>query len=90
MAEKEKESDWIQSKEKRSEIWTHLLINSKDNNIFKCKHCDTTFRSYKTTTSYRYHMQHKHNLCKVVASTSAASQNNDESKVTSFFTKKSA
>ena len=35
-------------------------------------------------------MQHKQNMCKVVASTSAASQNNDASKVTSFFTKKSA
>ena len=56
------ENLWMGFQGKKSDVWGHFLQNRKDKNIVKCKHCDNTFRYQPSPSTFKYHLEHKHDI----------------------------
>ena len=46
----------------RSEVWKHFLLENKGKSTYKCKHCSVELKFHSSTSSFLYHLEHKHKI----------------------------
>ena len=46
----------------RSEVWKHFLLENKGKSTYKCKHCTVELKFHSSTSSFLYHLEHKHKI----------------------------